>query len=155
MSTLDPEIRAALRALITRHRQATLAVLHEAAPLTAMVSYAEDADLSGLLIHLSALSAHKRALLQDPRCSLLIAEPDDGRAEVMSLARLAIQGSAAVIGKASDDYARSRERFLAKLPASAIMFELPDFDLLRISPTHARYVAGFGRALTVQDWRQI
>jgi heme iron utilization protein len=146
------DTRAALAGLIRTHRQATLAVIEAGEPYTAMVSYVEDADLSGILIHLSNLSAHKRMLLANPQCSLLICEPDDGRAEVMSLARVAVQGRAALVDKAGPDYVAARTRFLQKLPSAALMFALADFDLLRIMPRRARYIAGFGRAFDVADW---
>jgi putative heme iron utilization protein len=140
----DPLVE--VRALITARRQAVLAVCDDGEPLTAMVSYVVEPGLAGLLIHLSDLSPHKRILLKHPRCSLLIAEPDDGRAEVMSLARVMLQGLAAKVEKASNDYAEAKARFLARLPASKIMFDLPDFDLFRIMPTGGRFIGGFGRA---------
>jgi hypothetical protein len=64
----------------------------------------------------------------------------------MSLARVMLQGVAAKIEKASDDYEAAKARFLARLPASKLMFDLPDFDLFRITPTGGRFIGGFGRA---------
>lgn len=135
-----------VRDFILARRQATLAVCANDEPFTAMTSYVAEPGLAGLLIHLSDLAPHKRMLLANPRCSLLIAKADDGRAEVMSLARVTLQGIAAKIEKASDDYAQSKARFLARLPSSAIMFNLPDFDLFRIRLTGGRFIGGFGRA---------
>lgn len=135
-----------VRDFILARRQATLAVCANDEPFTAMTSYVAEPGLASLLIHLSDLAPHKRMLLANPKCSLLIAEADDGRAEVMSLARVTLQGIAAKIEKASDDYAQSKARFLARLPSSAIMFDLPDFDLFRIRLTVGRFISGFGRA---------
>jgi putative heme iron utilization protein len=135
-----------VRAFILARRQAVLAVCDAGEPLTAMTAYVAELGLAGLLIHLSDLSPHKRVLLKHPTCSLLIAESDDGRAEVMSLARVMLQGVAAKIEKASDDYEAAKARFLARLPASKLMFDLPDFDLFRITPTGGRFIGGFGRA---------
>jgi putative heme iron utilization protein len=92
-------------------------------------------------------------LLANPKCSLLIAEPDDGRAEVMSLARVTLQGNAAKIEKNSVDYDEAKALFLAALPTSELMFGLPDFDLIRITIANGRYIAGFGRAFpfTAED----
>jgi putative heme iron utilization protein len=135
-----------VRAFILARRQAVLAVCDAGEPLTAMTAYVAEPGLAGLLIHLSDLSPHKRVLLKHPTCSLLIAESDDGRAEVMSLARVMLQGVAAKIEKASDDYEAAKARFLARLPASKLMFDLPDFDLFRITPTGGRFIGGFGRA---------
>jgi hypothetical protein len=135
-----------VRAFIMARRQAVLAVCDAGEPLTAMTAYVAEPGLAGLLIHLSDLSPHKRVLLKHPTCSLLIAELDDGRAEVMSLARVMLQGVAAKIEKASDDYEAAKARFLARLPASKLMFDLPDFDLFRITLTGGRFIGGFGRA---------
>jgi putative heme iron utilization protein len=142
-----------LRDFIRVHRQLTLAVSQADVPFTAMSAYVPEPDLRSVLIHLSNLSAHKRMLANNPKCSLLIAEPDDGRAEVMSLARVTLQGVATTIDKASDDYAQAKARFMARLPASAVMFGLPDFDLIRITITDGRYIAGFGKAFpfTAED----
>jgi hypothetical protein len=142
---MQPTDLAELRQLIRTHRQATLAVSASDEPFTAMVSYAEAPDLSSFLIHLSDLSPHKRQLMANPTCSLLIATPDDGQGEVMSLARVSIQGIASKLAKDTDDYTQARARFLAKLPTSEIMFTLRDFDLFRIAPTGGRFIAGFGR----------
>ena len=132
-----------LRSFIHTHRQATLAVSADNEPHTAMVSYAQQ---GGLLIHLSNLSLHKRLLLANPTCSLLIAEPDDGRAEVMSLARVTLNGNAIKLDKNTVDYQAAKAAFLAKLPTSEVMFGLADFDLFRITPSSGRFIAGFGRA---------
>jgi len=140
------DLLAEVRDFILARRQAVLAVCAGDEPFTAMTSYAAEPGLTGFLIQLSDLSPHKRMLLANPKCSLLIAQADDGRAEVMSLARVMLQGTAAKIEKSSDDYARAKAHFLARLPASQIMFGLPDFDLFRIAPTGGRFIGGFGRA---------
>ena len=136
-----------LRTFIHTHRQATLAVCVNNEPFTAMVSYVTHGG--GLLIHLSNLSLHKKQLLANPACSLLIAEPDDGRDEVMSLARVTLNGSAIKLDKQTQDYADAQAAFLAKLPTSEMMFALADFDLFRIVPTAGRFIAGFGRAFAL------
>src|SRR5712692_7826664 len=94
----EPELLE-LRTLIRAHRQATLAVVENCEPFTAMVSYAEEPDLGGLLIHLSNLAPHKRQLKANSRCSVLIAAPDPGHGEVLSLPRVTIQGVASMIEK--------------------------------------------------------
>ncbi len=136
-----------LRAFIQRHRQATLAVAEHDEPFTAMVSYAQEPGLRGFLVHLSNLAPHKRQLLANPRCSLLISAPDPGTGEVLSLPRVTLQGSAARIPKDTPDYEQAMSCYLAKLPTSSIMFTLADFDLFRITPVSGRYIAGFGRTI--------
>lgn len=144
--TKFPEIVSFLQ----KHRQAVLAVSAREEPFTAMVGYAWDAAKGGVLIHLSNLAAHKQQLRENPRCSVLIAEADDGRAEVMSLARVTLQGHAAMLDKASDDYSQAKALFLARMPSAEMMFGLPDFDLFRITISSGRYIAGFGRIMPFQ-----
>lgn len=141
--------RAELRKLMTHCRQATLAVVENGEPFTAMVSYALDVDGVSLLIHLSNLSAHKRQLLAHPHCSVLICQPDTGTGEVLALQRVSIQGTAQRLDKSGPAYDAAKTAYLAKLPTSAIMFSLPDFNLFRITPHSGRYIAGFGRAFTL------
>lgn len=130
---------------LQQHRQATLAVSADNTPHTAMVSYVWQDRAA--LIHLSNLAPHKHQLIANPRCSLLVAEPDDGRAELMSLARVILQGRAVMLDQASQDYEVAKSAFLARLPTAELMFGLPDFDLFRIQPEGGRYIAGFGRVI--------
>lgn len=144
--TKFPEVVSFLQA----HRQAVLAVSAGEEPFTAMVGYAWDGAHGGVLIHLSNLAAHKKQLRENPRCSLLIAEADDNRAEVMSLARVTLQGHAKMLDKAGEDYAQAKALFLARMPSAEMMFGLPDFDLFRITLASGRYIAGFGRIMPFQ-----
>lgn len=152
---MDATMRERIRLLIQQHRQAALAVLAAGEPLTAMVAYAEENDCGAFLIHLSSLSAHKRALASAPRCSLLICEPDSGVGDVQTLARLAVQGDAVLIERNSAAYMTARDIYLGKLPQAQVAFTLADFDLLRITPVRARFVGGFAQAVTIPDWAAI
>ncbi len=139
-----------IRAFIERHRTATLAVCGPEGPLTSMVSYVAEPSGQSVLVHLSSLAPHKPLLLANPACSLLIADPDDGRAEPMSLKRLSLSGRATKIEKGTPEYEQAKAHFLARIPASRLMFELPDFDLFRIAFTGGRYTGGFGKAVSLQ-----
>jgi putative heme iron utilization protein len=135
-------------ALIRGQRQAALGTLHGGAPFVSMVAYAAEPDFGGVLLHLSRLAPHTRHLLDAPAASLLIAEGDDGRDDVQTLARITLVGAAAPIDPAGPDYAAARERYLARLPAAEMLFSFPDFALFRLVPSEARYVGGFARAYT-------
>jgi len=145
---------ANVAALIRAQRQAALATLRDGAPFVSMVAYAPEPDFGGLLLHLSRLAAHTGQLLANPAASLLICEGDDGRDDVQTLARITLAGAAEPVAQAGVDAAR--DRYLARLPAAAQLFALPDFTLFRSVPREARYVGGFARAfsLTADDLRQ-
>jgi putative heme iron utilization protein len=133
--------------LIRSQRQAALGTLRGGAPFVSMVAYAAEPGFGGFLLHLSLLAPHTRHLLADARASLLICEPDDGRGDVQTLARITLVGAAAPVAEPEQDAAR--ELYLARLPAAAPLFEFPDFSLFRVAPDEARYVGGFARAFTL------
>jgi putative heme iron utilization protein len=133
--------------LLRSRRQAALGTLRAGAPFVSMVGYAAEPDFAGFLLHLSLLAPHTRHLLADARASLMICEPDDGRDDVQTLARVTLVGAAAPVAEAAQSAAR--ERYLARLPAATPLFELPDFTLFRLVPDEARYIGGFARAFTL------
>ncbi len=136
-------------ALIGGSRQAALGTLHGGAPFVSMVGYAAEPEFGGVLLHLSRLSAHTRHLLDAPAAALLIAERDDGRDDVQTLARITLVGDAQPLDPAGASYAAARERYLARLPAAEMLFSFPDFVLFRLAVREARYVGGFARAYTL------
>jgi putative heme iron utilization protein len=146
---MKPGELATIAALIRNQRQAALGTLHDGAPFVSLVAYAAMPDFSGFLLHLSALSPHTRHLHADPRASLLISEPDDGRDDPQTLARITLTGSAMPIPREHEDYAAARACYLDRLPAARMWFDFPDFTLFRFMPAGARYVGGFARACTL------
>ncbi|HEX5689725.1 MAG TPA: pyridoxamine 5'-phosphate oxidase family protein [Roseiflexaceae bacterium] len=145
---------ANVAALIRGQRQAALATLRDNTPFVSMVAYAPEPDFGGFLLHLSRLAAHTNQLLANPASSLLICEGDDGRDDVQTLARITLAGTTTPLSEA--ERAAGRALYLARLPAAAQLFELPDFVLFRFVPNEARYVGGFARAfsLTAERLRQ-
>jgi putative heme iron utilization protein len=152
---MKPEELAIIAALIRNQRQAALGTLRGDVPFVSMVAYAPEPDF-GALLHLSRLAPHTRHLLAHPQAALLICEPDDGRDDVQTLARITLIGTAAPIASESAEYAAARERYLARLPAAAPLFDFSDFALFRLAPHEARYIGGFARAytLTAEHLRQ-
>lgn len=138
-----------IAALLRTQRSGALGTLQDAAPFVSFVAYAPEPGLGGFLLHLSRLAAHTRQLLADPRASLMVAEPDDRRDDVQTLARITLVGIAAPILPDAPDYAEARARYLWHLPAAAMLFDFADFSLFRLTPESARYVGGFARALTL------
>jgi heme iron utilization protein len=151
---MDEETRRQLARLIRGQRVAALGTLHEATPLVTAVLYAAAPDFSAFFIHVSRLALHTQALRQDPRVSLLVAEPDTGANNPLALARVSLRGEASERALDAADYEAVKRAYLAKFPEAAINFSLPDFSLYAIVPAAARYVAGFGRIhdLTAADF---
>ena len=64
MSAIQREVVA----LVTAQRWAAVGSIHDGQPLVSMIAYATEPGLDGLLIFISQMAAHTRALLEDPRC---------------------------------------------------------------------------------------
>ncbi len=150
---MNLEELATVAALMRNQRQAALGTLADGAPFVSLVAFAAEPDFSGVLLHLSGLSPHTRHLHVDSRASLLIAEPDDGRDDPQTLARISLVGSVMPILRDHADFTAARARYLDRLPAARMWFDFPDFTLFRFMPTEARYVGGFARAYTLTPER--
>jgi len=142
---MDAESLGILSRLIRGQRVGALGTLRNGAPHVSMVVCAVSVDLSAFWVHLSRLAFHTQNILQDPRVGLMIAEPDNGSGDPQTLARVSMQGEAQPLAKGTQDFGEARSLYLARFPEAIGNFELGDFDLFRIEPQSARFVAGFGR----------
>jgi heme iron utilization protein len=140
---------ATIATLIRSQRVAALGTLREESPFVSMVAYAAEPDFGGFLLHLSRLAAHTRLLLAARQSSLLICQPDDGRDDPQTLARITLVGTATAIPAESAAYSAARACYLARLPSATPLFDFPDFMLFGFLPSEARYVGGFARAYTL------
>ena len=132
-------------AVLLRGRWAALATARDNEPLATWVAVAPEDDLGGFLLHLSRLALHTRYLETNPRASLSFTASDRGTGDPQELARVSLQGYVETLRRDAAGYAAARERYLARFPAAASMFEFTDFALVRFVTVTARYVPGFGR----------
>ncbi|MBM4425542.1 MAG: pyridoxamine 5'-phosphate oxidase [Chloroflexi bacterium] len=153
---MDADTLAALARLIRAQRAAALGTVRDGLPFVSMVVYAFEPDFSAFWLHLSRLALHTQAILADPRIGLMIAEADDGAKDAQTLARVSIQSEAIVLTQTPPEYSAAKMLYLARFPEAQTMFALGDFDLYRIEPRSARFVAGFARAynLTAGNFRE-
>ncbi len=151
------DFHTSLATLIHSQRIAALGTLRDGVPFVSMVPYAEATDLSAFYLHLSRLAVHTQAIRSDPHVGLMISQPDVGSGDPQTLARVSIQGEAAVVAKDSADFGTVKALYLAKFPAAEINFGLGDFDLYRITPHSGRYVADLGKIydLKEEDFKRI
>jgi heme iron utilization protein len=138
-----------LRALIRQQRWAALSTVDgKGEPQASMVAYAFNEKAGELYLHLSTLAEHTRNLLEHPLASLVISEPDDGRADPQELARVGLNGSLSVIEKTDPGYGEAKACYLTRLPNAAPRFDFSDFSLFRLRVEKVRYVGGFARAFS-------
>ncbi|MGC9269180.1 HugZ family protein [Acidiphilium sp.] len=139
---LHNDIHREARMLLRAARVGSLAVLEDDYPALALVTPAVALDGAVILL-LSQLSAHTRALDRDPRCALMVSGEASER-NPQTAARLSLVCDAT----RSDDPA-DRARYLAIHPYAEFYAGYTDFGVYRLEPVAARYVGGFARAATL------
>ena len=141
----DGEARRLARALLETARFAALGVLDENGhPLVTRVAFALD-DKAAPLSLVSDLSAHTRALRQNPACSLMVGEPGD-RGEPLSHPRLSLQCDAAFTPSGSGAHRALADHYLQRHPAAKLYLQFSDFRFLRFHVKSALLNGGFGKA---------
>jgi putative heme iron utilization protein len=138
---MDAETSGLLARLLRTERIAHLATLRSRAPMASMTLFLAAQDFSAFHLHVSRLAWHTQDMQRDARVALSVAESDDRRADPFTLMRVTVRGEATQVA----DQGQLKSRWLARFPAQAVNFELPDFSFWRIAPRDARFVAGFGR----------
>jgi heme iron utilization protein len=146
---LEIELQQKLSQILRANRIGALGTLRNGAPSVSMVTYTAAEDFSAFYLHVSHLAQHTQDMEKDKHVSLMIFEPDDGREDPQSLARVTIRGNAEAMPMGVPGYMPARDLFLARFPRSGPMFEFGDFDLWRILPKGGRFVAGFAKAFNL------
>lgn len=143
----EPRLTTALRELLNRQRVAALGTLDEqGAPFVSMVPYALLPAASELIIHISGLAPHTRNLERQPRAALMVCEAEVAGEPVHALARVSMDVNALPCPAGSAEHVAARTAYLARFPEAEPMTALGDFRFVRLQPTGARQVAGFGAA---------
>jgi len=163
----DDEARRMARKLVRGARFMALAVIDVETGFPSASRALTATDLDGIPVILaSALSAHTKGLLADPRCSLLAGEP--GKGDPLAHPRITLQCRAEPVDRQTDAHAQIRERFLDRHPKAALYVDFPDFRFFRLIPQSASLNGGFGRAYalvgtdlviagsaTADEWRDL
>jgi heme iron utilization protein len=99
------------------------------------------------LILVSALSTHTQALRADPRCSLLLGEPEKG--DPLAYPRVTLQCEAEFLERDSTTGLQARDRYLRRNPKGKLYADFGDFSFVKLNPTRAALNGGFGQAFRV------
>ena len=140
-----------LRALLLDRSVASLATLHDGLPAVSMIPFAVDVagDTCRLVTHVSGLAAHTRDMHVCPEVCLLVTAPETTGTMPQALARVSLPAVATFVALDHPDHAALQTAYLAKFPEAAELFALADFSIVALTPTSARLVAGFARAMTL------
>jgi putative heme iron utilization protein len=133
------------KTLIRSARYGALAVLdpETGAPLASRVGVATDLDGAPLIL-VSMLAAHTRAIIADPRCSLLLGEP--GKGDPLAHPRITLACRATRLERGTPEQARAERRYLNRNPKAALYAGLGDFWFFRLDAEAASLNGGFGKA---------
>jgi len=140
---------AALKSLLSTQPVAALATLHNGEPAISMVPFALLPLGTDFIVHVSRLATHTRDMSENPAVALLVTASLEDAETPLALPRASIQGRARQCVPESDEFAQARIAYLAKLPEAEELFSFSDFSLFIIEPKSVRYVAGFGRAISL------
>jgi len=146
---MDSTEAQSLRSLLLKRPVAALATLHEGEPAVSMVPFAVLPDSTSFVIHVSRLATHTNDMLVNPAVALLVTASPEESASPLSLQRASVQGVARQCEAASSEYQQARAAYLAKLPEAEELFWFSDFSLFLIETRSVRYVAGFGKAVSL------
>ena len=113
-------------------------------PFGSLVTYALDARGAPVFL-ISRLAEHTANALEDPRASLLVAEPAPAGEDPLAFGRVTLIGDLRRIDDAGGDLDDVRSRFLAAHDAASMYVDFPDFGFFRLHVQSVRYVGGFGR----------
>lgn len=144
----------ALRSLLERQTVASLATLHKGEPAVSMVPFALLPDGKGFVIHVSRLATHTQDMLVNAAVGLMVMAAPGPAQSPLALPRVSVRGSVRQCLPEAAAYGEARAAYLARLPQSEELFSFADFSLFIIEVRSLRFVAGFGRALSVtpEQW---
>lgn len=144
------EARQLVQDLLHKAKHVALAVLEPetGSPFVSRVLMATMPD-GTLTLLVSQLSAHTKALLVDPRASLLVGEP--GKGDPLAHPRVTIQCISEKIARDSQEHAAMRSVFLSRHPKAKLYIDFPDFLFFRLTPHSASLNGGFGKAFLLTE----
>jgi putative heme iron utilization protein len=136
--------------LVRQCRVAALGTLSEGVPAVSQVPFAllPAADCVFVIL-VSRLAVHTRAMQEDPRVGLMIAQPDNDHTAAHALARVSIRAEARMIARSHPGYDAAHAAYAARFPDQEFLFDLGDFELFALVPQTVRVVAGFAQAASV------
>ncbi|KAI0504833.1 hypothetical protein KFK09_015786 [Dendrobium nobile] len=112
---------------------------HEGYPSGSMVDFACDHDGSPVLA-VSHLAVHSKNLLENPKCSLLVAKDPEDRTDIV----ITLFGDAVLVSE--DDKEAVRAAYLRRHP-NAFWVDFGDFCFIQIRPKFVHFVSGVATAL--------
>ena len=142
----DAEARETARGLLDAARIGALGVVHPETGLPHVTRIAVGRAPCGTPMTLiSTLSLHTRALMAEPRASLLLGEAGR-RGDPLNQPRITLSVAAEFVRQGSAEHARLRDGWLATHPKARLYVDFADFGFALLRVREAALNGGFGRA---------
>lgn len=116
-------------------------------PLATRVTVATDIDGTPIIL-ISELSHHTPALMNDPRCSLLVGEVEAG--DPLAHPRMTIICKAKRLDRQTEEGQRAKKRFLMRHNAASLYADFGDFHFFKLEIERANLNGGFAKAYALQ-----
>ncbi len=149
-----PPDAAAIHLLLTQLRQSVLSLILaiQTADGVAELSYAPFVWHAGAyFVLLSDLAAHSRHLRACPQAQILLIEDETHARNVFARQRFSQEVSAERIDRADPLWATVTALLQARAGATvAVLTQLADFHLYRLTPHAGRLIVGFGQAYAIE-----
>ena len=101
-------------------------------------------------IFVSDLAKHSQNLRSHPHASIMFIEPETQATNPFARQRLSFDCRVQEISQADPVFTKQLDAMTTKFgEIVGVLRQLPDFHLLALSPTQGQFIAGFGKAFTV------
>lgn len=152
---MNPPDAAAIHLLLTQLRQNVVSLIlatQASDGAAAELSYAPFVWHDGAyFVLLSDLAAHSRHLRAYPQAQMLLIEDEASARNVFARQRLSQQVSVERIDRADPLWATVTDWLQARAGATvAVLTQLADFHLYRLTPHTGRLIVGFGQAYAIE-----
>ena len=136
----DDEARLLAKAILHGARFGGLGVMHpdSGMPYVSRIATVSWGGVPHFLI--STLSLHTKALQADPRCSILLGEPEP-KGDPLTHPRMTVMGLAEQADKVA-----LKDAWLSAIPKAKLYYHFSDFQMWRIVPQDVHLNGGFGKA---------
>ena len=140
------EARTLAKSLVTNARFGAIGVVDPETnmPMVSRIAVGQAPDGTPLTL-ISDLSLHTKALKVDPRCSLLVGEPEQ-KGDPLTHPRLTLQCQARFIAHKDPAYRDMRDQYLTTHPKAKLYIDFADFSFALFDVEDAHLNGGFGKA---------
>jgi hypothetical protein len=145
----DDEARALAKKLLAGSTFASIGVIEPETgyPLVSRIAFGRDGTGRPVFLA-SELSFHSKALMLDPRATMLVGEPP-AKGDPLAFPRVTLIGDVTRIDRSSPERDALRGPWLERHPKAQLYIDFGDFHFFRMEVKRANLNGGFGKAFVL------